>query len=93
MLGLVTSTQPTFIKIETTRISLLPEILHFVQSLKTKQPDVDFMEFAGIAAELDTNILSYFLRGNPAVIEQLRIYRQHDKCNIVLVLCQVRNEG
>ncbi|ACK68880.1 PilT protein domain protein [Gloeothece citriformis PCC 7424] len=28
-------------------------------------------------ALLDTNILSYFLRGNPAVIEQLRIYRQH----------------
>ncbi|GBD54764.1 PIN domain-containing protein [Microcystis aeruginosa NIES-298] len=28
-------------------------------------------------ALLDTNILSYFLRGNPAVIEQFRIYRQH----------------
>ncbi|MFM7793284.1 MAG: type II toxin-antitoxin system VapC family toxin, partial [Microcystis panniformis] len=27
-------------------------------------------------ALLDTNILSYFLRGNPAVIEQFRIYRQ-----------------
>lgn len=26
---------------------------------------------------LDSNILSYFLRGNSAVIEQLRIYRQH----------------
>ncbi|MFM6323727.1 MAG: twitching motility protein PilT [Microcystis panniformis] len=27
-------------------------------------------------ALLDTNILSYFLRGNPTVIEQFRIYRQ-----------------
>ncbi|ELS45039.1 hypothetical protein [Microcystis aeruginosa] len=27
-------------------------------------------------ALLDTNILSYFLRGNPTVIEQFRTYRQ-----------------
>ncbi len=36
-------------EIETTPISLLPEILHFVQSIKTKHPDIDFMEFAGMA--------------------------------------------
>ncbi|ACK68881.1 hypothetical protein PCC7424_0415 [Gloeothece citriformis PCC 7424] len=40
-------------EIETTPISLLPEILHFVKSLKTKHPDIDFMEFAGIAADAE----------------------------------------
>jgi tRNA(fMet)-specific endonuclease VapC len=28
-------------------------------------------------ALLDTNILSYFLRGNPTIVEKFRIYRQH----------------
>jgi tRNA(fMet)-specific endonuclease VapC len=26
---------------------------------------------------LDTNVLSYFLRGNPVVVEKFRLYRQH----------------
>lgn len=26
---------------------------------------------------IDTNILSYFLRGNPIIIEKFRLYRQH----------------
>ncbi|WP_287731536.1 hypothetical protein, partial [Microcystis sp. M090S1] len=41
---------------ETTPISLLPEILHFVQSIKTKHPDVDFMEFAGMAADIENTM-------------------------------------
>jgi tRNA(fMet)-specific endonuclease VapC len=28
-------------------------------------------------ALLDTNILSYFLRGNPLVVEKIRLYHQH----------------
>jgi tRNA(fMet)-specific endonuclease VapC len=28
-------------------------------------------------ALLDTNIISYFLRGNPLVVENFRLYRQH----------------
>ncbi|MDB9412061.1 twitching motility protein PilT [Microcystis aeruginosa] len=40
-------------------------------------------------ALLDTNILSYFLRGNPAVIEQFRIYRQ--QYTYIAVLAPVRH--
>jgi hypothetical protein len=57
-------------EIETTSISLLPEILHFVQSIKTKHPDVDFMEFAGMAADIE-NIMQ-------EIVEEAEANRQLD---------------
>jgi hypothetical protein len=57
-------------EIETTPISLLPEILHFVQTLKTKQPDIDFMDFAGIAADIE-NIMQQ-------IVEEAEANRQLD---------------
>ena len=61
-------------EIETTPISLLPEILHFVQSIKTKHPDVDFMEFAGMAADKYLSTINYtskpLLRQTSAVISK-----------------------
>lgn len=57
-------------EIETTPISLLPEILYFVQSLKTKQPDIDFMDFAGIAADIE-NIMQ-------EIVEEAEANRQLD---------------
>jgi hypothetical protein len=49
---------------------LLPEILHFVQSIKTKHPDVDFMEFAGMAADTE-NIMQ-------EIVEEAAANRQLD---------------
>jgi hypothetical protein len=57
-------------EIETAPISLLPEILHFVQSLKTKQPDIDFMDFAGIAADIENKMQE--------IVEEAEANRQLD---------------
>ena len=57
-------------EIETTPISLLPEILHFVQSIKTKHPDVDFMEFAGMAADIENTMQE--------IVEEAEANRQLD---------------
>ncbi|ARI81977.1 hypothetical protein [Microcystis aeruginosa] len=57
-------------EIETTPISLLPEILHFVQSIKTKHPEVDFMEFAGMAADIENTMQE--------IVEEAEANRQLD---------------
>jgi hypothetical protein len=32
---------------------MLPEILHFIQFMKAKQPQQDFMTFAGMASDIE----------------------------------------
>jgi hypothetical protein len=38
-------------EIEDTPVFMLTEIFNFIQFMKSKQPQIDFMEFAGIAAD------------------------------------------
>jgi len=38
-------------EIEDTPVFMLAEIFNFIQFMKSKQPQIDFMEFAGIAAD------------------------------------------
>jgi hypothetical protein len=40
-------------ELENTPVSMLTEILNFIQFLKAKQPQIDFMEFAGMAADVE----------------------------------------
>ncbi len=40
-------------EIEDTPAFMLTEIFNFIQFMKSKQPQIDFMEFAGIAADAE----------------------------------------
>jgi len=40
-------------ELENTPMPMLTEILNFVQFMKSKQPQTDFMEFAGMATDID----------------------------------------
>ena len=40
-------------EIDNTPTPLLPEILHFIQFIKAKQPQQDFMDFAGMASDIE----------------------------------------
>ena len=40
-------------EIENTPAFMLTEIFNFIQFMKSKQPQIDFMEFAGIAADAE----------------------------------------
>lgn len=40
-------------ELENTPIFMFTEILNFVQFMKAKQPQTDFMEFAGMAADAE----------------------------------------
>ena len=40
-------------EIDNTPIPMLPEILHFIQFMKAKQPQQDFMTFAGMASDIE----------------------------------------
>jgi len=40
-------------EIDNTPTPLLPETLHFIQFIKAKQPQQDFMTFAGMASDIE----------------------------------------
>jgi len=48
----MTPKQALIQEIETTPMPLIKEVLSFLRFLKAKQPPVDFMEFAGMAADI-----------------------------------------
>jgi hypothetical protein len=40
------------LELETTPLNLITEVLNFLRFLKAKKPQLDFMEFAGMAANI-----------------------------------------
>jgi len=57
-------------EIENTPAFMLTEIFNFIQFMKSKQPQIDFMEFAGIAADAE-NIMQ-------EIVEEAETNRQLD---------------
>ncbi|CAN1211001.1 DUF2281 domain-containing protein [Tumidithrix helvetica PCC 7403] len=57
-------------ELENTPISMFTEILNFVQFMKAKRPQVDFMEFAGMAADAEDMM--------KAIVEEAEANRQLD---------------
>ncbi|MGB3492921.1 MAG: hypothetical protein WBA57_09345 [Elainellaceae cyanobacterium] len=61
-------------ELETSPSPLIQEVLNFLRFLKTKQPSVDFMEFAGMAAD-DPDLIN-------EIVTQTEIERAMDIENI-----------
>jgi len=49
----MTTKEQLILELENATMPMLTEILNFVQFMKSKQPQTDFMEFAGMATDID----------------------------------------
>lgn len=49
----MTTKEQLILELENAPMPMLTEILNFVQFMKSKQPQTDFMEFAGMATDID----------------------------------------
>ncbi|MFM7600862.1 MAG: hypothetical protein ACKO7R_06660 [Pseudanabaena sp.] len=57
-------------EIEDTPAFMLKEIFNFIQFMKSKQPQIDFMEFAGIASDAEDIMQE--------IVEEAEVNRQLD---------------
>ncbi|NJM28559.1 MAG: hypothetical protein HC856_10815 [Pseudanabaena sp. RU_4_16] len=49
----MTIKEQLFCELENAPITVLAEVLNFLRSLQSKQPKADFMEFAGMASDIE----------------------------------------